>query len=115
MVDNDPKSRKARINILKAHGFAAYPALDLQQAKSRCKPNAFDLIVVNPRHERELALEFCDTIKKQNPDQLLLLMSTSDAEVVEGADMVSDDPQKLLERVQAIFTKSHGAEIPAAA
>jgi DNA-binding response OmpR family regulator len=116
MVDNDPKGRKARINILKAHGFSAYPALDLKQARTRCKPGAFDLIVVNPRQEKELALEFCDAIKKQDPDQLLLLMTTSDVETVEGASMVSDDPQKLLERVQAMFTKqAHGAEIPAAA
>jgi DNA-binding response OmpR family regulator len=116
MVDNDPKGRKARINILKSHGFSAYPALDMKQATTRCKPGAFDLIVVNPRHEKELALEFCNTIKRQNPDQLLLLMTTGDSVGTGGADAVSDNPQKLLDRVQAIFTKqAHAADIPVAA
>ena len=115
MVDDDPKGRKARINILKAHGFSAYPALDLQQAKTRCKPGAFDLIVVNPRPDKELALEFCNAIKKQNPEQLLLLMTNAN-EVGENAGMVSDNPKMLLERVQAIFTKpANAADIPVAA
>jgi len=116
MVDNDPKDRKARINILKAHGFSAYPALDMKQATTRCKPGTFDLILVNPRNERELALEFCETIKKHNPDQLLLLMTHGDSEGGEWVDVVSDNPQKLLDRVQAIFTRpAHITSVPLAA
>jgi DNA-binding NtrC family response regulator len=108
MVDNDPKSRKERINILRSHGFAAYPALNLQQALTRCKPGAYDLIVVNPREEKEQAMEFCDAIKKQAPQQQLLLMtSVDDATNAEGT--VSDNPQKLLERVQAMFPKQTSA------
>ncbi|HEV3316894.1 MAG TPA: response regulator [Candidatus Angelobacter sp.] len=115
MVDNDPKGRKARINILRAHGFSAYPALNMQQAMTRCKPGAYDLIVVNPRDEKEPALEFCDAIKKQNPQQLLLLMTPAD-QTTDTEGTVSDNPQMLLERVQAMFPK-HAAvsEVSAAA
>jgi CheY-like chemotaxis protein len=105
MVDNDPKGRKDRINILRAHGFSAYPALNMQQARTRCRPGAYDLIVVNPRDEKEQALEFCDAIKKQNPQQLLLLMTPANAEVGDRDDTVSDNPQALLERVEAMFPK----------
>jgi CheY-like chemotaxis protein len=107
MVDNDPKGRKARINILRSHGFSAYPALNMQQAKTRCKPGSYDLIVVNPRDQKDQALEFYDTIKQQNPQQLLLLM-TGAGETTDTAGTVSDDPQMLLERVQSMFPK-HGA------
>src|SRR5437667_197693 len=78
MVDNDPQGRKDRINILRSHGFSAYPALNLQQAKTRCRPGAYDLIVVNPHNEKEPALELCNAIKQQNPNQLLLLMTPDD-------------------------------------
>jgi CheY-like chemotaxis protein len=116
MVDNDPKGRKTRINILRAHGFSAYPALNMQQAMTRCKPGAYDLIVVNPRDEKEPALEFCDAIKKQNPQQLLLLMTPAGAEASDRDGAVSDDPQMLLERVQAMFPKhAVASEVSAAA
>jgi CheY-like chemotaxis protein len=115
MVDNDPKSRKARINILRAHGFSAYPALNMQQARTRCRPGAYDLIVVNPRDEKDPALEFCDAIKKQNPQQLLLLMTPAD-QTTDTEGTVSDNPQILLERVQAMFPKhAAAAEVSAAA
>jgi len=116
MVDNDPKSRKDRINILRAHGFSAYPALNRQQASTRCRPGAYDLIVVNSHEEREQALEFCETIRKQNPQQLLLLMTSADAETAGAEGTVSDDPQSLLERVEAMFPKHAAAsEAPVAA
>ena len=107
MVDNDPKSRKDRINILRAHGFTAYPALDLQQAKTRCKPGSYDLIIVNPREENEAAAEFCTNIRQQSPQQMLLVMTGADQGEAEGT--VSNDPQKLLERVQAMFPKQGSA------
>ncbi len=115
MVDNDPKGRKDRINILRAHGFAAYPALNLQQAMSRCRPGAYDLIVVNPHEGKEQALEFCEAIRKQNPQQLLLLMTSVSVESSDR-DTVSDNPQALLERVQEMFPKqAAAAEAPVAA
>ncbi len=109
MVDNDPKSRKDRINILRSHGFAAYPALDMQQARTRCKPGSYDLIIVNPREENEAAAEFCTNIRQQSPQQMLLVMTQ--ANQPEGEGTVSDDPEKLLERVQTMFPK-HGSASP---
>ncbi|HEV3040998.1 MAG TPA: hypothetical protein VHA33_24745 [Candidatus Angelobacter sp.] len=107
MVDNDPKSRKERINILRSHGFSAFPALNMQQALTRCKPGAYDLIVVNPRDEKEQALEFCTAIKKQTPQQQCLVMAGDEAANLEGT--ISDDPQRLLERVQTMFPKQTSA------
>ena len=47
LIDREPERRNERISVLKTHGYKVFPALDLQQARSRCKPGAFDLIVVN--------------------------------------------------------------------
>jgi DNA-binding response OmpR family regulator len=116
MVDNDPQGRKERINVLRANGFAAYPALDMKQAGTRCKPGAYDLIVVNSRDEKERALEFCDAVRNQSPHQLLLLMTTAETEGDSRIETVSDNPQKLLERVQTMLNKqTHSAEVPVAA
>ena len=104
MVDNDPKDRKQRINILRSHGFSAYPALNMQQAKTRCKPGSYDLIVVNPRDEKEQGMGLIAEIKNENPQQLVLLMIPAD-QPTDAEGMVSDDPQMLLERVQTMFPK----------
>jgi PleD family two-component response regulator len=62
LIYRDPERRKERISVLKEHGHKVFPALDLQQARSRCKPDAFELIVVNSDWQLELALELGDSI-----------------------------------------------------
>ena len=59
---------------------------------------------MNPRDEKEPALELCNAIKQQNPNQLLLLM-TPDDQTTDAEGTVSNNPQMLLERVQALFPK----------
>ncbi len=74
LIDRDPERRKERISTLKKNGYRVFPALDLQQAKQRCKPGAYDLIVVNAGEQPEMALEFCEWIRSNDPKQAVLLM-----------------------------------------
>ena len=65
LIDRDPERRKERISALKKNGYRVFPALDLEQAKQRCKPGTYDVIVANAEgwEHPELAFEFCEWIK----------------------------------------------------
>jgi PleD family two-component response regulator len=52
LIDRDPR-RMERISFLKEHGYKVFPALDVQQARDRCKPGVYDLIVVNSGDSRK--------------------------------------------------------------
>jgi len=67
--------RKDRINSLKNRGYAVFPALNMEEARSRCMRGGYDLIVVNADGQHEQAAQFCDDIRRQCPRQQLVLCS----------------------------------------
>ncbi len=67
--------RKERINALKQQGYAVFPALNMEEARSRCMRGGYDLIVVHANGDHEQAAQFCDEIRRQCPRQLLILLS----------------------------------------
>lgn len=73
--DRDRYRRKERTDSLKEAGFKVYPVLRMQDVCVRCKPGAFDLIVVNATQNPATALEVCEQIKANNPDQKLFLVA----------------------------------------
>jgi DNA-binding response OmpR family regulator len=106
LIDRDPERRNERISVLKKQGYKIFPALDIQQSRSRCKPGAFDLIVVNSGGQPDMALELCEWIRSNDPKQAVLLMV---GEIVQlpGRDyMVSDIPERLLERIESMFERA---------
>jgi DNA-binding response OmpR family regulator len=105
LVDRDPERRKERISVLKEHGYKVFPALDLQQARSRCKPGAFDLIVVNSGGQPDMALELCEWIKSNDSKQAVLLMVGA-VQLPRRDYMVSDIPERLLERIESMFERA---------
>src|ERR1700678_1412406 len=99
LIDN-AVDRKERINALKALGYAVFPALRMEEARSRCMRGGYDLIVVNSGDKPEQALEFCDDIRKNCPKQLLLLSSSNGA----GREYaIASDLQSLVQAVDRIF------------
>ncbi len=106
LVDRDPELRKARISTLKKSGYRVFPALDLNQARQRCKPGAYDLIVVNSGEQPETALEFCERIKSNDPKQAVLLMVGAIVQIPRQDYMVSDIPERLLERVESTLARA---------
>ena len=109
LVDRDPELRKERISILKKNGYKVFPALELQQAKQRCKPDAYHLIIVNAGEQPEAALELCEWIKSNDPRQTVLLMVGAIVQLPARDYMVADIPERLLERVDAIFERADSA------
>jgi DNA-binding response OmpR family regulator len=107
LIDRDPDLRKERISILKKNGYRVFPALDLPQAKQRCKPGAYDLIVVNSGEQPETALEFCDWIRGNDPKQTILLMVGAIVQIPHREYMVPDIPERLLERIDAMFERAN--------
>ena len=98
-------AEKKRISVLKKHGYKVFPALNLQEAKVRCKPDAYDLIVVNSGKEPEMALELCEWIKANDPQQAVLLMDGAVIQLPRRDYMVSDAPEQLLDRIESLFKR----------
>lgn len=106
MIDRDPERRKKRISVLQKGGYKVFPALDIQQARERCRPGIYDLIVVNSGGQPEMALEFCDSMKTMAPKQAVLLMVGEGMQLPPRDYMVADIPERLLERIEAIFKRA---------
>jgi DNA-binding NtrC family response regulator len=103
LIDREPERRNERISVLKTHGYKVFPALDLQQTRSRCKPGAFDLIVVNSGGQPDMALELCEWIRSTDPKQAVLLMVGAIIQLPRRDYMVPDIPERLLERIESMF------------
>jgi hypothetical protein len=88
--DKDRYRRKDRTTLLKEAGFKVYPVLRMPDARGRCKPGAFDLIVVNATENANQALELCDDIKKCNQNQTLFLVAGEHAELPNRDYIVSN-------------------------
>lgn len=95
--------RKKKIAALKSRGFSVFPALRLAEARSRCRPGAYDLIIVNAQDEMEAALAFCDSLDERTPAQPVLLMVSGGANLRERDYLVTDDSQALINRVEGIL------------
>jgi DNA-binding response OmpR family regulator len=83
------QDRKDRINALKQRGYSVFPALQMEEARSRCMRGSYDLIVVNAGDEEQKAIEYCDDIRRQCPRQHVLmctLENTRDYSVTPDAE-----------------------------
>ena len=94
--DRDRYRRKERTDALKQAGYKVYPVLRLQDVCTRCKPGAFDLIVVNGTQNPAQALEVCDRIKANDGNQRLILFSSQD---LGSRDFIVSDWQEVLHQI----------------
>ena len=108
LVDSG-QDRQARIAILKQHGFRVYPALAIEQARSRCRPGAFQLIIMNADQNPDMALELCEQIRQSDPKQHLLVMTAREPHPGFRDFVVSSIPERLLERVESLLGAPSGA------
>lgn len=96
-------NRKERINHLKNRGYAVFPALSMNEARSRCMRGGYDLIVVNANGDHEQAVEFCDDIRRQCPKQPLLMCSDQDS----GRDYaVASDASAVAKAVESVLNRN---------
>jgi len=104
LVDNAP-DRKKRISLLTKNGLVVRPALNLQQARERCKPGRYDLVIVNGGRRPDLAVTVCDDIITNDHEQILLLMVTRDIRVSPRSYLVASKPEILLDRVKTLLAQ----------
>ncbi len=102
--------RKKRIAALKQRGFSVFPALQLGEARSRCRPGAYDLVIVNAQDEPEMARAFCDELCGRTPAQPVLLVVSGGSKTPERAYAVADDPEVLAQRAEELVGRSSKSE-----
>ena len=98
--DKDRYRRKERTDSLKQAGFKVYPVLRMQDVCARCKPGAFDLIVINGTQNPGPALELSGQIKANDPKQELFVVSSQSQEGA-NRDYVVSDWEELIRRISA--------------
>jgi DNA-binding response OmpR family regulator len=113
LLIDSASDRKQRINALKSRGYAVFPALKMEEARSRCMRGGYDLIGVNAGDEQEKATQYCDDIRHQCPNQQVLMYNADGS----GRDYaVRSDVQSLLSAVDsALITKAIPADLASAA
>lgn len=102
IIDSEPTRRKERVAALKQRGYAVFPALKIEEARSRCRRGTYDLIIVSTSANAEAALQLCEEIGKSNAKQLVLRMSPGEVDA-KDQNLVSDDPRALADKVQALL------------
>jgi len=102
--------RKKRIAALKQRGLSVFPALQLAEARSRCKPATYDLIIVNAQDEPEMALAFCDELSARTPAQAVLLALSNGSGNADRPYVVQDEPEILAERAATVLGRPSEAQ-----
>ena len=111
LIDN-ASDRKQRIKALADRGYTVFPALRMEEARSRCTRGGYDLIVVHADREAQQAIDFCDQIRQSCPKQLLLLSGDSSS----SRDYaVSGDLDSLAQRVDEMLREGGKSDLASAA
>ncbi len=105
LIIDSASDRKERINALKSRGYGVFPTLRMEEARSRCMRGGYDLIIVNAGEDQQRAVQFGDDLRKQCPQQQLLVRTSGEA----GRDYtVGPDLDALLHRVDSVLRKEAG-------
>lgn len=111
LIDNAP-DRKERIKALSDRGYAVFPALKMEEARSRCTRGGYDLSVVHAGEQQEQTLAFCEALREQCPKQPLLMTGSAagDRDYSVPADL-----QSLLQRVDETLQGDKRSDLASAA
>jgi DNA-binding response OmpR family regulator len=112
LIDN-ASDRKERIKALSDRGYTVFPALKMEEARSRCMRGGYDLIVVHAGEQQEQALAFCEELRASCPKQALLLSGNAAGD---RDYAVRGNQQSLVERVDKMLQDTDGhADLQSAA
>ena len=105
LVGRDSLLRKLRAEVLKTRGYAVFPATDYDDALTRCKPGAYDAVLISGEEGQQEALDFCEEVRKFNPDQIVIVIVRPNVYIPGDScpDEVAQDgsPNELLRTVQS--------------
>lgn len=105
LVGRDALLRKLRAEVLKRCGYSVFPATDHEDAITRCKPGAYDAVLVSGEEDEHEALEFCEEVRRTNPEQVVIVIARPNVYI--PGDSCPDDvvengrPTELIESVKA--------------
>jgi len=108
LVDDDPQILGLRAEILHLQGYEVQTAGSLDQARAAWQPAKYSLIVVDLRGQVQAAMEFCEEIKREHPDQLVAFLTAPMTYVPSNScpdDVIPKErgPAEFVERVQALL------------
>jgi hypothetical protein len=98
--------RKKRLAAVKQRGFAVFPALNLSEARTRCRPGAYDLVIINPADEESVVTEFCEQLRGRIPAQAVLLIIPNGSHRTGFEHVAGDDPEAVADKVEAMLGSS---------
>jgi DNA-binding response OmpR family regulator len=111
LIDN-ASDRKERIKALSSRGYTVFPALKMEEARSRCMRGGYDLIVVHAGEQPEQALAFCEELQAQCPKQPLVMSGNTAG----GRDYaVPGDLPSLVQRVDKMLQDGERTDLASAA
>jgi len=105
VVGRDPLLRKLRADVLKQRGYDVFPATDYADALTRCKPGAYDAVLISGEENEQEALDFCEQVRGFNPEQVVIVIARPHVYI--PGDSCPDDiletphPKELIASVQA--------------
>jgi DNA-binding response OmpR family regulator len=111
LIDN-ASDRKQRIKALADRGYRVFPALRMEEARSRCMRGGYDLIVVHADGDPQQTMDFCDEIRKNCPQQSLLMAGGANSE---RDYAISGGMESLLQRVDEMLHESSKPDLASAA
>ena len=107
----DRAQRTERMKCIKDMGFTIVPARDFDLSLERCLRKSFDLVVIHEGQSLAKAMEVCEQILAQKPEQKLLLLSPAK---VEKPYACADDVNAIQARVRELFAQENREELVAA-
>jgi DNA-binding response OmpR family regulator len=105
-------NRKERINTLKSRGYAVFPALSMEEARSRCMRGGYDLIVVNANGDHDGTAQFCEEIRRQCPKQHIIMCTDGSCD---RDFTVPSDVASVVKAVEATLGTGQQADLASAA
>ena len=107
----DSAQRTERMKSIKSMGFTIVPARDFDLSLERCLRKSFDLVVIHEGQSLAKAMEVCEQILAQKPEQKLLLLSPAK---VDKPYACADDLNAIQARVRELFAQESREELVAA-
>ena len=107
----DRAQRTARMKSIKDMGFTIVPARDFDLSLERCLRKSFDLVVIHEGQSLAKAMEVCEKILAQKPEQKLMLLSPAK---LDKPYACADDLNAIQTRVRELFAQENREELVAA-
>jgi DNA-binding response OmpR family regulator len=109
LVDDEPRIRELRALILEGQGHQVETADTLEEARAAWLPGKYSLIIVDLRRQPQEAMDFCEEIKAESPEQLIAFL-TAPMVHVSPPNSCPDDvirqeegPEEFVKRVQSLL------------